>query len=50
MKIHFRFFLSHVINLRKNVRKTQFYRVLLLISLRKTRRRRDVAYDVKDEL
>ena len=49
MKIHFRFFLSHV-KLAKNARKTQFYRVLLPISLRKTRQRRGVAYDVIDEL
>ena len=49
MKIHFRFFLSHV-KLAKKARKTQFYRVLLPISLRKTRQRRGVAYDVIDEL
>ena len=36
--------------LRKNARKTQFYRVLLPILLRKTRQRRGVTYDVIDEL
>ena len=49
MKIYFRFFLSHV-KLTKNARKTQFYRVLLPILLRKTRQRRGVTYDVIDEL
>ena len=49
MKIYFRFFLSHV-KLNKNARKTQFYRVLLPILLRKTRQRRGVTYDVIDEL
>ena len=49
MKIHFRFFLSHV-KLAKKLRKTQFYRVLLPISLWKTRQRRGVAYDVIDKL
>ena len=49
MKILFRFFLSHV-KLAKNARKTQFYRVLLPISLRKTRQRRGAAYDVIGEL
>ena len=34
----------------KNARKTQFYRVLLPILLRKTRQRRGVTYDVIDEL
>ena len=38
MKIYFRFFLSHI-KLTKNARKTQFYRVLLPILLRKTRQR-----------
>ena len=33
---------------RKNARKTQFYRVLLPILLRKTRQRRGVTYDVID--
>ena len=49
MKIHFRFFLSHV-KLAKTQEKTQFYRVLLPILLRKTRQRRRVSYVVIDEL
>ena len=50
MKIHFRFFLSHV-KLAKNARKILFFfRVLLPILLRKTRQRRGVTYDVIDEL
>ena len=35
---------------RKNVRKLQIYRVLLPILLRKTRQRRGVTYNVRDEL
>ena len=35
---------------RKNARKIQFYRVVLPISLRKTRKRRSIPYDVIDEL
>ena len=49
MKIYFRFFLSHV-KLTKMQEKHSFYRVLLPISLRKTRKRRGVTYDVIDGL
>ena len=48
MKIHFRFFLSHV-KLAKTQEK-QFYRVFMTILLRKLRQRRGVTYDVIDEL
>ena len=47
MKIHFSFVLLRLT--RKNVRKVLFG-VLLTILLRKTRQRRDVTYDVIDEL
>ena len=39
----------HMLN-SQNTRKTQFYRVLLPILLRKTRQHRGVTYDVIDEL
>ena len=39
----------HMLNSQKR-KKTQFYRVLLSIFLRKTRQRRDVTYDVIDKL
>ena len=39
----------HMLN-SQNTRKTQFYRVLLPILLRKTRQRRGVTHDVIDEL
>ena len=49
MKIHFRFFLSHV-KLVKTHEKYRFYRVSLPILLRKRRQRRGVTCDVIDEL
>ena len=49
MKIHFRFFLSHV-KLVKTHEKYRFYRVFLPILLRKMRQRRGVTYDVINEL
>ena len=39
-----------MLNSQKRKKKTQFYRVLLPILLRKTRQRRGVTYDVIDEL
>ena len=49
MKIHFRFFLSHV-KLAKKCKKRHFHGVLLLILLRKMCKRRGVTYDIIGEL
>ena len=49
MKIHFRFFLSHV-KFVKNLRKIQVYRLFSPILLWKARQCRGVTYDVIDEL